>query len=346
MFVAQRPRRRRFPLITRWGLVRLAVVCGVLAYAGGCMFWMPGKSYRDPLPPLSDDQRALSETLRAHVTHLAQTIGQRNIWNRDNLHAAADYIQAQLEAAGYAVNRQPYQLRSVACDNLEVQITGRADPDAIVIVGAHYDSVFDSPGANDNATGIAALLALARTFADKTPARTLRFVAFVNEEPPFFRTELMGSTVYAKRCRQRGDNIVAMISFDGLGCYTDQPDSQHYPFPFGLLYPSTGNFIGFLGDTSSRKLVRRAIGTFRRHARFPSEAAAVPRAIEGVGWSDHWSFWQAGYPAIMITDTLPFRYAHYHAHSDTPDKLDYDRMARVVEGLVPVINDLTGHTAP
>ncbi|MCI0362486.1 MAG: M28 family peptidase, partial [Phycisphaerales bacterium] len=197
--------------------------------------------------------------------------------------------------------------------------------------------------ANDNGSGVAATLALARAFAESKPDRTLRFVLFANEEPPYFQTENMGSLVYAKRCRERGENTVAMLSLETIGYYSDAPGSQTYPIkPIGWVYPTTGNFIGFVGNYNSRKLVRQAIKSFRAHAQFPSEGGALPGWIPGVGWSDHWAFWQAGYPAIMLTDTAPFRYPHYHSIHDTPDKLDYDRMARVVDGLRPVVADLAG----
>jgi Zn-dependent M28 family amino/carboxypeptidase len=230
----------------------------------------------------------------------------------------------------------------VACDNVEAEIRGRDRPGDIIVIGAHYDSVPYTTGANDNASGVAAMLALARVFAKAHPAATLRFVAFANEEQPYFYTLDMGSLVYAKRCKARGENVVGMISLETIGFYSDAKGSQKYPPPLDFIYPSEGNFIGIVGDRSSRDLVRRAVGTFRRTTRFPSEGASLFRVIPGVGWSDQWAFWQMGYPAIMVTDTAPFRYPHYHRVTDTPDKLDYDRMARVVGGLEHVIEDLAG----
>jgi hypothetical protein len=152
----------------------------------------------------------------------------------------------------------------------------------------------------------------------------------------------MGSWVYANRCKARGERIVGMISLETIGYYSNAPGSQVYPLPgLGLIYPRTGNFIAFVGNTSSRALVRRALGSFRAHAKLPSEGAALPAGIPGVGWSDQWGFWQHGYPGIMITDTAPFRYPHYHERSDTPDKLDYETMTRVVSAFAHVIRDLT-----
>ena len=178
------------------------------------------------------------------------------------------------------------------------------------------------------------MLALARRFAGKPAQHTLRFVAFVNEEPPYFLTGQMGSFVYAGRCKARGDRISAMISLETIGYFSDAPHSQTYPAPgLGVFYPSVGNFIGFVSNVPSRNLLRRAIALFRKHAKIPSEGAALPAFIPGVSWSDQWSFWQHGYPGIMITDTAPFRYPHYHSATDTPDKLDYDRFALVVSGM-------------
>jgi Zn-dependent M28 family amino/carboxypeptidase len=208
-------------------------------------------------------------------------------------------------------------------------------------VGAHYDSVVGSPGANDNASGVAGLLALARRFAGKPRGQTLRFVAFVNEEPPYFQTEEMGSLVYAKRCQARGDNISAMVSLETIGYFSDAPGSQKYPSAgLGFFYPSKGNFIGFVGNTRSRALLRSAVSAFKKERKLPCEGASLPAVIPGIGWSDQWSFWQCGYPAIMVTDTAPFRYPHYHSSTDTPDKLDYDRFALVVSGMEKVIAEL------
>ena len=303
---------------------------------------MPGQSYRGPLPPLTDAQRDLAAQLQREVEHLAGTIGPRNTVAYDNLQLAAAYLNDRLTAIGYAVTRLTYDVEGNACENLVVERPGDANADEIVIIGAHYDSVWGSPGANDNASAVAALLAMAEHFADRQPMRTLRFVFFVNEEPPHFQTEHMGSLLYASRCKQRNENVVAMIAMDGLGCYFDEPGTQKYPFPFSLFYPSTGNFIGIVGNTGSRQLVRDVIGSFRRQVQFPSEGAALPGFIPEAGFSDHWAFWQVGYPGVMVTDSLPFRYPHYHDVTDTPDQLDYERMARVVEGLEMVVADLAG----
>ena len=224
--------------------------------------------------------------------------------------------------------------------NIIAEIRGGTRANEIVVIGAHYDTVYDCPGADDNTSGVAALLELARLLKTSHPARTVRFVAFVNEEPPWFQTEDMGSLVYAVQAHKLKENIVAAVSLETIGMYSDVEGSQQYPQGFKSLFPSRGNFIAFIGDLSSHALVRDAVRSFRSAAQVPSEGSSVPALIPGVGWSDHWSFWQEGYPAIMVTDTAHFRNPNYHRPTDMPGTLDYERMARVVHGLVRVVTDL------
>jgi len=336
--------KRRFKIIDRAALLRLAVLAVVLFVLGIwsylTMIKMPGESYRGDLDLSGKSELTLAQQLERDVTVLATEIGERNVFTYAQLEKAAAWIETSFREVGYEVRRQEYEVSGRRCANLEAELKGTGQAEEIIVIGGHYDSVSGCPGANDNATGVAVVLALARAFAGKQPARTIRFVAFVNEEPPFFQTEDMGSLVYAKACKARGDNIVAMLSMETMGYYSDEKKSQKYPWPFGLFYPSRGNFITFVGNVSSRKLVREVVGRFRRLCEFPSEAAALPSGITGVGWSDHWSFWQAGYPALMVTDTAPFRYAHYHTEQDTPDTLDFERMAQVVLGLEKVIEEM------
>lgn len=308
---------------------------------------MPGKSHNGPLPPADDALRSLADELKQHVRHIAVDIGVRNVSRRPKqLAETAKWLETEFTRYGYSVKRQEYDVAGVRCANIEAELRGATLADEIVVIGAHYDSASRTPGANDNGSGVAAMLSLARQFAQRKPDRTLRFVGFANEEPPHFQTEVMGSLVYARACRKRNEKITAMLSLETIGYYTDAPNSQKYPPPMNLLYPSTGNFIGFVGNVTSGNLVRKAIGVFRQHEPFPSEGGAPPDALPGVGFSDHWSFWQAGYPAIMVTDTALFRYPHYHEEEDTPDRCDFERMARVVRGLEKVVADLVTAAAP
>jgi Zn-dependent M28 family amino/carboxypeptidase len=304
------------------------------------MTLMPNKSYSGTLPPLTEDQREISRILKSRVWYLAETIGERNVFAYASLQNAADYIENSFKQLGYDVTSQQYVTETRKVRNLVAVLPGSAKASEIVVVGAHYDTVDECPGADDNASGVAALLELARLLKDSHPARTIRFVAFVNEEPPWFQTDNMGSLVYAKAVRAKNENVVAAVSLESIGMYSDQPGSQQYPAGFGFFYPKQGNFISFIGNFSSRGLVRQAIKSFRQNAAFPSEGVAAPAAVPGVSWSDHWSFWRQGYPAIMVTDTAPFRNKNYHLPGDQANTLDYDRTARVVDGLSHVIIDL------
>lgn len=297
------------------------------------MIRMPPDSFRGPLPPLTEEQRGLEQELRTHVQQLAGSIGERNLFRYKQLVSAADYLRTALASFGYEVRRHLYEISGQPCENLEAEVRGKERPDEIVLIGAHYDSVQGSPGANDNATGVAAMLSLSRAFASLQPSRTVRFVAFTNEEPPLFQSRHMGSRIYAARSRERGERITLMLSLETIGYYSDQPGSQGYPFPIGFFYPSTANFIAFVSNMENARWVRLLLTAFRRHAQFPSEGGALWEWIPGVAWSDHWSFWKEGYPAVMVTDTAPNRYPQYHTSADTPDNVDFARMARVVSGL-------------
>lgn len=334
--MVKRPRSKTVQVIriTFWSAVFLFFVVSWFV-----TIRMPGKSFRGKAPPLTATEQELSHELRHEVEKLGGEIGERNLWHYLALQATALYIEGELTKAGWKVRRDEYEVQGKNCRNIEAELPGKSSE--IVLIGAHYDSVLGAPGANDNGSGVAALLALARRMAGSHNFRTLRLVAFVNEEPFFFQSKEMGSYIYAERCRQRGDKIVAMISLETIGYFSNAAGSQRYPVPaFGLIYPRTGNFIGFVSNMGSRSLLRIALGEFRRVATIPSEGAALPASVPGVGWSDQWSFWEHGYPGIMITDTAPFRYPDYHKATDTPDKLNYEEMTRVGTGLESVIRKL------
>lgn len=301
---------------------------------------MPGRSFSGPFPPLTSEETQIKTNLTRHIYHLAGEIGERNVIAYEPLQKTAQYIENNLRDSGYEVKSQEYVVQMRKVRNLIAEIPGSAKAKEIVVVGAHYDTVYDCPGADDNSSGVAALLDLARLLKGSHPARTVRFVAFVNEEPPWFKTDDMGSLVYAEQAHKLNENIVAAISIETIGMYSDAEGSQQYPAGFKFLYPSKGNFIAFIGNLGSRGLVRDAVHSFRASTKFPSEGSAVPAAVPGVGWSDHWAFWEQGYPAIMVTDTAIFRNPNYHQPTDQPDTLDYERMARVVHGLAHVVTDL------
>lgn len=236
---------------------------------------------------MSSVPAAIEERIREHVVTLAETIGERNVFRPAALAAARDYIEAVFAEQGYRVSHQTYEAGGVLCANLEATRPGGAKREQILLLGAHYDSVSGSPGANDNGSGVAALLEIAALFADASPKLTVRFVAFVNEEPPFFMTRHQGSAIYAKAARQRGDSIRLMVSLETLGCYLDAPGSQRYPPLFRWFYPDRGNFLALISDFRSLPAVRHMARLFRAHSDFPLEYAGLFRWFPGVAWSDH-----------------------------------------------------------
>jgi len=302
---------------------------------------MPGRSFSQDLPALDEDAKMVSRNLKTHVSHLAGEIGERNFSKPDRLDAGAAYIDATLQSMGYPVKTQRYGEEDPVFKNLAVRIPGSGRGDEIVVVGAHYDTVPGSPGADDNASGIAALIEIARSLRNMSLSRTVCLVAFTNEEEPFSHSDLMGSVVYARHARDNNEAVVGMLSLESLGYYSEEPGSQKYPPPFSWFYPDKASFIAFVGNLRSRNLVRRSIASFRKHGQFPSEGIAPPDSLfEDARRSDHAAFWAQGYPALMVTDTAPFRNPHYHKPSDTPDQVNFDHLTRVVVGLSKVVEEL------
>jgi Zn-dependent M28 family amino/carboxypeptidase len=278
--------------------------------------------------------------LRKHVQTLAVEIGERHAFRTGSLQAASSYVEEQFRRHGLSVRSQEFAAGTSTVCNVETVIPGRDQALPRIVIGAHYDSVPGCAGANDNATGVAALLEIARAISTASPRRTLVLVAFVNEEPPFFRTSAMGSWVYARSLRKAGVSVEGMLSLETIGYYDPRPKSQRYPPPFGALYPDRGEFIGFVANVRSLSFARRCVKTFRRCSPFPSRWVAAPGWIPGLGWSDHWAFWQEGYAGIMVTDTAPFRYPWYHTAGDTPEKISFRDFSRVVDGLQQMVRRL------
>ena len=329
---------------TRWGKIRMILLASFLPLLF-LVIWlmtvrMPGPAFTGPLPPLTPEQEVLRTRLERHVRALAGDIGVRSDDEYAKLQRAAAYIEHELQALGFTVVSQEFSANGRAYRNLEATLAGTTLRHEVVVLGAHYDTAEEAPGADDNASGVAAVLELARLFAKAPQARTVRFVLFPNEEPPWFATSDMGSRHYAAEARARNDQIVAMLSIESIGYYDTEAGTQRYPFPLNYAYPDVGDFIGFVSNLKSRGLLHHAISAFRAHTRFPTQGAAAPAWVPGVWWSDHWSFWKERYPAIMISDTAPYRNPFYHTPHDTPDRLDYDRMARVVDGLTHVVRAL------
>jgi len=297
-----------------------------------------------PKPISQAEERELAERLYTHVDRLAGLIGPRHVGKPGSMQVTATYVEGQFAALGYAVDRQPYAVDDCQVTNLVVERSGTRRAGEIVIVGAHYDTVPTTPGADDNASAVAMLIEVARLLRDVTPQRTLRYVAFPCEEPPHFYTGSMGSQVYARQCRLRNERIVGMICLEMVGYYTTEPNSQQVPsgIPRSLrrALPRRGDFLASVGNLRSWRLCWTFRRGFKRAIRFPLFSIVLPEAISEIRLSDNSSFWDQGYPALMITDTSFLRNPHYHSSSDTPDTLDYDRLARATIGVAGAVAKL------
>lgn len=314
----------------------------LLLYLAMYLILAPDMAHRNSEFITSDREAALAVVLEKHVRVLAEEIGNRSFGNYENLEKAGAYICRRWSESGLTAAREEFLLEEKPVANFFVEFKGTSYPEEIIVVGAHYDSVGNTcPGANDNGTGVAALLEIAARFKSFSPQRTLRFVAFVNEEPPYFGTDSMGSAVHARGCKDRQEKIVGMLSLETLGYYSNEPKSQKYFFPLNWFYPKRGNFIALISNRGSKEFLARVSSSFRSHTDFPSLTLAAISFLPGISWSDQWGFWRDGYPAVMITDTAPFRYPHYHLDTDTFEKVDYERLSRVVNGLEEVIKDLS-----
>ncbi len=287
------------------------------------------------------EAQGVREVLKRHVKVLSQDIGERNFSHHQNLERSADYIKQELKKYNYSIEEQIYYLEGKPYRNIIATKRGTSLSEKIFIICAHYDSVIGSPGADDNASGVAGLLELARLLSQDNFNKTLKFIAFTNEEPPFFMSKDMGSFRYAKAVKKRRDNILGGICLESIGYYSDKKGSQLHPFPLSLFYPDKGNFIGLISNISSRLLLKRITREFKAVSRFPLEYLFAPNFfVPAISFSDHWSFWRFGYPAVMLTDTAFYRNPFYHTPADTYEKLNYPAMAEVVIALSMVIESI------
>ena len=313
----------------------LILICTFLYFA----VKMPGETVNSELPVLSPALSELSQRLESHVIHLSVNIGDRSTGQPTKLNETADYIQNQFELLGYIPTNRVFGDENFR--NIEVDLYGREKRDEIIVIGAHYDTRWLTPGADDNASGVGGLLEIARKLSNKRFPRTIRFIAFANEEVPRYKREEMGSMYSAKRSYTRTELIVGMISLEMIGYYSDEPGSQRYPDLLKQFYPDKGNFIAFVSNLTSRDFQLRAITYFRDLEVFPSEGLVAPQWVErDIRRSDHASYWYYDFPAIMVTDTAFLRNRNYHRAGDDYKTLDYDSMARVVSGLTTMIERL------
>jgi Zn-dependent M28 family amino/carboxypeptidase len=294
------------------------------------------------IPEITNAMGSIKTNVMETVTHLSEKIGQRSYRDLKKLAETAGYIEEKLRASGCVATRQSFTYKGNTYFNIITEIKGTDPaPDGILIIGAHYDSAEGTPGADDNASGVAGLLELARLTAARPLKRTIRFVAFCLEEPPVFMTRHMGSYIHAESLHREGAKIFGMISLEMLGYYCNDKGCQYYPSSFfKLAYPSTGNFIAFVGNFSSRRFSNRVKTAFASSSAIPVESLNGFSIIPGVDFSDHRNYWKFGYPAFMITDTAFYRNPNYHEPGDTADTLDYDRLATLIADLHKALGTL------
>ncbi len=278
------------------------------------------------------------KNLYRHVECLSLKIGERHLWREGSLSQTADYIESTLTSYGYSVQRQTYSCYGKDVSNLIAEKTGTEGK--VVVIGAHYDTVPGTPGADDNASAVAGLLELARLHREPPNKKTLLFVAFANEEPPCFGFPNMGSMVYAKHLKEQGRPVEVMVSLEMIGFF--RPERiQNYPLPgMSLFYPKTADFIGVVGNFRSSKYVSLFKNEIKKHSAINARSLTGPEFFGGISLSDNFSFWRHGYKAIMVTDTSFFRNQNYHQETDTIDTLDFDKMAEVVKGLHFTLREL------
>jgi hypothetical protein len=283
------------------------------------------------------------QNLFNHVKHLSETIGSRSFSEPSKIASAHDYIVQTLRTYDLIPTTQDFQVNNTTFSNIIITFDGQSLREEIIVIGAHYDTVLGTPGADDNASATAMLLEIAKIMADSIPDRTLKLVFFVLEEPPIFGTANMGSRIFARRAREKNMDIRAMISLEMVGYFSDRKGKQGFPLPLmSLFYSNTPDFIGVVGNLKSKALVKLVKNGLKAGCSVPVETLSAPSIVPGISLSDHASFWKEGYPAVMITDSAFYRNPNYHQSTDTKDTLNYQTMAELLKGLIHVTRDLSG----
>ena len=284
-----------------------------------------------------------TNNLKRHVKYITDEIGERNVRKSLALHRAAHYIQQQLTMMGYEVEHQAFNTKGVKCENLQATKTGKDHPDDIILICAHYDTSKDCPGANDNASGIAAMLEVARYFTHINPDRSIRFVALANEKPPYTGTEKSGSWIYAHQASQRRDKIRTAIILESLGYYNNANSSQLYPPFMGIFHPRQGNFLAMASNLGSMGAMRKFAKYFKKHSNFRFETMVAQNFLPWVKWNNSNPFWVSGYNAFILSDTTEYRYPFYNSGRDTPEKIDYQCLTFVTQGLMRAVEELANN---
>lgn len=279
------------------------------------------------------------QKLKEHVKTLSETLAPRDAGHPENLERVADYIVGRLESFTSRVETQPYTADGMTVRN--VRSFFGSETEERIVIGAHYDVAGPYPGADDNASGVAGLLELARLMSDEELPLQVELVCYPLEEPPYFYTKNMGSYIHAKSLKDEGENVRAMIALEMIGYFSDDEESQSYPLsllrPF---YPSVGNYIAVVGKLFQKGLVRKVKKAMKNAGSLPVESINAPKLVPGIAFSDHLNYWRHGFPAVMITDTAMYRNPNYHSPTDTADTLDYKKMAQVVDGVKDAVIQL------
>jgi len=295
---------------------------------------------------MNESRQSIEEQLVLHVDRLAGLIGPRTLGKPKTIEATVGYLRNQWGSMGYEVSDEKFDALGEQATNLIVTKSGSHFPEEHVVLGAHYDTVVSTPGADDNASAVAVLLEVSRLLKKHVGKRSIRYVAFACEEPPYFNLDSMGSQHHARQSRQRGDRILGMLCLEMVGYFRDELGSQQVPssIPKFLhrFFPRRGNFLAAVGNLKSWKLSYRFRRGFKRGTRLPLFSIVLPEKINEIRLSDNSSFWDQGYPALMLTDTSFLRNPHYHQATDTPDTLDYSRMTDVTLGVASAIRRLLG----
>lgn len=306
------------------------------------------------VPQHSQSPDVNPERLRAHVKHLSVDLYPRSFDRFKNIRLAAEYVEQEFRGAGANVSIQEVVVQEATYRNVIARFGPASGP--LLVIGAHYDSHGDAsegarhpqgyslethtPGADDNASGVAGLIELARLLSRNPPRRPVELVAYTLEEPPHFRTEDMGSVWHARSLAETKRPVELMLSLEMIGYFSDEMGSQHYPLPgMNLLYPAQGNFIALVGRVGDFQAIRKAKSLMSGATALPVRSINAPSVIQGIDFSDHRSYWAEGFPALMVTDTAFYRNTSYHQAGDTYEKLDYPRMAKVVQAVYAIAQD-------
>jgi len=296
-----------------------------------------------------DDSQTMPDVspkiLASHVHQLSKVLPARLCFEK-SLTPTLLWIESQLkpfENNGRKSYRQSYQADEQTFHNIILEFGPKATiDDELIIVGAHYDTTHGYPGADDNGSGVAGLIELARLLSEKPQliSQPIQLVFYTLEEPPYFRTEKMGSYIHASSLKKKKQKVKIMIALDMIGYFSDDKDSQHFPVPLlDKIYPNQGNFIAIVGNLSNMGAVRTIKHSFKTATDLPVYSFNSPRFVPGIDFSDHLNFWDLDYPAVLITDTSFNRNLAYHTEHDTADKLDYEKMAKVVQALFKTMVD-------